>query len=68
MIRDIHVDHAQYIRVTGDDMPAIKEWTWGYYSGATAGACEPLPSAEGDGHVSGVPGGAHRAADTSADQ
>ena len=40
MIRDIHVDHAQYIRETGDDMPLVKEWNWGYYSGAaTAGGC-----------------------------
>ena len=37
MIRDIHVDHAEYIRETGDDMPVVKEWKWGYYSGAAAG-------------------------------
>jgi xylulose-5-phosphate/fructose-6-phosphate phosphoketolase len=33
MLRDAHVDHAQYIRETGDDMPVVKEWKWGYYSG-----------------------------------
>ncbi len=31
MLRDAHVDHAQYIRETGDDMPVVKEWKWGYY-------------------------------------
>jgi xylulose-5-phosphate/fructose-6-phosphate phosphoketolase len=36
MLRDMHVDHAQYIRETGDDMPVIKEWKWGYYSGGEA--------------------------------
>ena len=36
MLRDAHVDHAQYIRETGDDMPLIKEWKWGYYSGGEA--------------------------------
>ena len=36
MVRDIHVDHAQYIREHGDDMPLVKDWTWGYYSGATS--------------------------------
>ena len=36
MLRDAHVDHAQYIRETGDDMPLIKEWKWGYYSEGAA--------------------------------
>jgi len=49
VIRDIHVDHAQYIRVTGDDIAGDQGVDWGYYSGATAGACEPLPSAEATG-------------------
>jgi xylulose-5-phosphate/fructose-6-phosphate phosphoketolase len=30
-VRDIHVDHAQYIREYGDDMPLVKNWTWGAY-------------------------------------
>ena len=65
MIRDIHVDHAQYIRETGDDMPLVKEWKWGYYSGATAGGCGP---AEGgaESSTTGSPGAA--ASDTAADQ
>jgi xylulose-5-phosphate/fructose-6-phosphate phosphoketolase len=33
MVRDIHVDHGQYIREHGDDMPLVKDWTWGSYSG-----------------------------------
>ena len=32
MLRDLHVDHSQYIRETGDDMPVVKDWKWGYYS------------------------------------
>ena len=35
MVRDIHVDHAQYIREHGDDMPLVKDWTWGYYGGSS---------------------------------
>jgi len=34
MIREIHVDHDEYIREHGDDMPMVKDWTWGYYSTA----------------------------------
>ncbi|MBN1320771.1 MAG: phosphoketolase family protein [Thermoleophilia bacterium] len=34
MIREIHVDHDEYIREHGDDMPVVKDWTWGYYGGA----------------------------------
>ncbi|MCL5736451.1 MAG: phosphoketolase family protein [Actinobacteria bacterium] len=32
MVRDIHVDHEQYIREYGDDMPLVRDWTWGSYS------------------------------------
>jgi xylulose-5-phosphate/fructose-6-phosphate phosphoketolase len=32
LVRDIHVDHGEYIREHGDDMPLVKEWTWGSYS------------------------------------
>ena len=32
LLRDIHVDHTEYIREHGDDMPLVKEWTWGVYS------------------------------------
>jgi xylulose-5-phosphate/fructose-6-phosphate phosphoketolase len=31
MMRDIHVDHEQYIRQYGDDMPVVKNWIWGAY-------------------------------------
>ena len=31
-VRDIHVDHGEYIREHGDDMPLVKDWTWGSYS------------------------------------
>jgi xylulose-5-phosphate/fructose-6-phosphate phosphoketolase len=34
MVRDIHADHGEYIREHGDDMPLVKDWTWGSYSGA----------------------------------
>jgi len=32
MVRDIHVDHFYYIREHGDDLPLVKNWTWGAYS------------------------------------
>jgi xylulose-5-phosphate/fructose-6-phosphate phosphoketolase len=32
LVRDIHVDHEQYIREHGDDLPLVKDWTWGSYS------------------------------------
>jgi phosphoketolase len=32
MVSDIHVDHEQYIREYGDDMPMVKNWTWGAYA------------------------------------
>ena len=28
-IRDKLMDHSEYIRRYGDDMPEIKDWTWG---------------------------------------
>jgi xylulose-5-phosphate/fructose-6-phosphate phosphoketolase len=28
-IRDKLIDHRNYIRRYGDDMPEIKNWTWG---------------------------------------
>jgi xylulose-5-phosphate/fructose-6-phosphate phosphoketolase len=31
MVRDLHVDHGEYIREVGDDMPLVKDWVWGYY-------------------------------------
>ncbi len=33
-IRDILVDHREYIRAHGDDMPEIKRWAWGAAKGA----------------------------------
>jgi len=33
LVRDIHVDHGEYIREHGDDMPLVRDWTWGSYSG-----------------------------------
>jgi xylulose-5-phosphate/fructose-6-phosphate phosphoketolase len=32
LVRDIHIGHAQYIREHGDDMPFVKDWTWGSYA------------------------------------
>jgi xylulose-5-phosphate/fructose-6-phosphate phosphoketolase len=31
MVSEIHVDHREYIREHGDDLPLVKEWTWGSY-------------------------------------
>jgi xylulose-5-phosphate/fructose-6-phosphate phosphoketolase len=31
MVRDIHVDHGEFIRKLGDDMPLVKNWVWGSY-------------------------------------
>ena len=42
-IRDKLLDHRNYIRRTGDDMPEIKNWTWGQ-----AGAERVGSSTEGD--------------------
>ena len=37
-IRDALVDHREYIRAHGDDMPEIKRWTWGAAKGAARAA------------------------------
>ena len=37
-IRDALVDHREYIRVHGDDMPEIKRWAWGAAKGAARAA------------------------------
>ena len=29
-LRDALIDHGEYIRAYGDDIPAIKQWTWGH--------------------------------------
>jgi len=42
-IRDVLVDHREYIRIHGDDMPEIKRWAWG---GAKPGT--PTTSTEAD--------------------
>src|SRR5579863_5423137 len=42
-IRDRLIDHREYIRRYGDDMPEIKNWTWEDQGGARAAA-----STEGD--------------------
>ena len=42
-IRDKLIDHSQYISRYGDDMPEIKNWTWGGQSAARG-----LGSTEGD--------------------
>jgi len=43
-IRDRLIDHREYIRRYGDDMPEIKNWTWGR-QGAAAGATSASPIA-----------------------
>ena len=42
-IRDKLIDHREYIRRYGDDMPEIKNWTWGDGGGPRASG-----STEGD--------------------
>ncbi len=32
LLSDLHTDHAEYIREHGDDLPLVKEWTWGSYA------------------------------------
>ncbi len=33
LVKEIHVDHWEHICEYGDDMPLVKDWTWGSYSG-----------------------------------
>jgi xylulose-5-phosphate/fructose-6-phosphate phosphoketolase len=73
MIRDLHVDHSQHIRDTGDDMPQVKEWTWGYYSGAarqrTAGDSDGRERGPGPAPGAAMPAGrTSPESDTAADQ
>jgi xylulose-5-phosphate/fructose-6-phosphate phosphoketolase len=42
-IRDKLIDHREYICRCGDDMPEIKNWTWGHQ-----GALDGATSTEGD--------------------
>ncbi len=37
-LRDKLIDHHHYIRQYGDDMPEIKDWTWGGAGGGARGA------------------------------
>jgi xylulose-5-phosphate/fructose-6-phosphate phosphoketolase len=37
LVRDIHVDHGEYIREHGDDMPVVKDWVWGAYRAGQVG-------------------------------
>ena len=45
MMRDIHVDHREYILEHGDDMPLVKDWTWGCYCDGSLAV--PAPRAGG---------------------
>lgn len=63
-LRDKLKTHHDYIRVHGDDLPEVRGWTWGAYTGA--------PAASRKGVKAGpVKGGSRkkkrRVADTSAD-
>jgi len=40
-LRDRLIEHSQYIRARGEDMPEIDGWTWPYGSGATAQSPDP---------------------------
>ncbi len=44
-IRDKLIEHKEYVRRYGDDMPEIKDWTWG---GANAAVTEGAASTGGD--------------------
>ena len=37
-LRDKLIDHHEYIRRYGDDMPEIKDWTWGGQAAPSRGA------------------------------
>ena len=37
-IRDKLIDHKQYIRRHGDDMPEVTNWAWGQAKAAPPGA------------------------------
>ncbi len=37
-LRDKLIDHKEYVRRYGDDMPEIKDWTWGGRTAAERGA------------------------------
>ena len=39
-IRDRLIDHREYICRVGDDMPEIKNWTWGGQKARAAGSTE----------------------------
>jgi xylulose-5-phosphate/fructose-6-phosphate phosphoketolase len=28
MVKEIHVDHREYVQEHGDEMPLVKDWTW----------------------------------------
>ena len=32
LVQELHAEHVRYIHEHGDDMPLVKDWTWGSYS------------------------------------
>ncbi len=32
LVQRLHADHAEYIHEHGEDMPLVRDWTWGSYS------------------------------------